>query len=115
VAAGFFHNGSYARIDDAIRFHLDPKTYGPQYDPRRAGMNSDLTHRVGPIEPVLARLDPQMTPVSLNNSEIEDLVHFVKDGLSDPRAGKTCSTIPASVPSGFALPKFQGCSEQGKD
>jgi len=111
VAAGFFHNGAYARIEDAIRFHLDPATYAPLYNATRAGLDSDLTHRVGPIPPVLNRLDPQMTPVSLTKSEFADLVHFVEDGLTDPRARKTCFTIPSAVPSGIPLPKFQGCPQ----
>lgn len=111
VSAGFFHNGAYARIEDAIRFHLNPAANAPGYDARRAGLNSDLTHRLGPIQPVLDRLDPLMTPVSLKENEIEDLIHFVKDGLTDPRAQKTCSTIPAAVPSGQPLPLFQGCPQ----
>ncbi len=111
VAEGFFHNGAYARLEDAIRFHLDPATYAPKYNARRAGLDSDLTHRVGPIQPVLDRLDPQMTPVSLTNSEFADLVHFVKDGLTDRRARATCFTIPSAVPSGLPLPKFQGCPQ----
>lgn len=111
LSAGFFHNGAYARIEDAIRFHLDPRTQAPLYDPKRAGVDPDLTHRVGPIQPVLSRLDPQMTPVGLSNSEFEDLVHFVKHGLLDERATRTCSTIPKLVPSGLALPVFQGCDD----
>ncbi|WP_348263259.1 cytochrome c peroxidase [Telmatobacter sp. DSM 110680] len=110
VAAGFFHNGAFARLDDAIAFHLDPKAYAPSYDPTRAGLDPDLTFSLGPIEPVLDRIDPLMRPVHLTPTEFKDLVHFIRDGLLDVRATKTCSTIPASVPSGLALPQFQGCN-----
>lgn len=110
VAPAFFHDGAYTKMEDAIRFHLDPNTEARTYDPKKAGVDADLTRRVGPIEPILARLDPALqTPVVLSNDEFNDLVHFVKDGLLDPRAKGTCSTIPPAVPSGIALPKFQGC------
>lgn len=109
VAAGFFHNGAYTKLEDAIAFHLNPKENAPMYDAKKAGLDSDLTHNPGPIEPMLSRIDPLMQPVYLTNPEYNDLVHFVKDGLLDPRATKMCSTVPASVPSGLSLPKFQGC------
>ena len=109
VAAGFFHNGAYAKLKDAIAFHLNPKSNAPSYDPKRAGLDADLTVNLGPIQPVLDRLDPLMNPVYLTPAEFNDLVHFIGEGLLDVRATGTCSTIPASVPSGLALPKFQGC------
>ncbi len=109
VAAGYFHNGAYADLTDAIRFHLNPRHEAPNYDARKAGLDADLTYRLGPIQPVLDRLDPLMTPVALTNTEFNDLVHFIRDGLLDPRAAKTCSLVPSAVPSGLPHPKFQGC------
>jgi hypothetical protein len=68
--------------------------------------------RLGPIEPVLDRLDPLLkTPIALKRSEVNDLVKFVRDGLLDDRARREnlCRMVPDSVPSGSPTLKFQGC------
>src|SRR6266480_4883408 len=60
----FFHNGAFTRLEDAIRFHLNPAGQAPSYDPTSAGVAADLRGPTGPIAPVLARLDPLVaTPI----------------------------------------------------
>ena len=106
----FFHNGAYTRLEDAIRFHLNPRLYAPLYDPATAGVDADLRNPVGPIAPVLARLDPLLqNPVYLSNEEFRRLVDFVSNGLLDEnaRAEKLRRLIPSSVPSGRPLQTFQ--------
>jgi len=108
----FFHNGAFTRLEDAIRHHLDPAASARSYDPRAAGVAPDLQALLGPIEPVLARLDPLlMTPVELSPAEFNDLVAFVRFGLLDGRAKKQslCRLVPGSVPSGLDLIQFEGC------
>ena len=62
----FFHNGAMTRIEDAIHHHLDVFASARSYDPKKAGIDKDLRYRLGPIEPVLARLDPLLqTPIPL--------------------------------------------------
>lgn len=112
LSPAFFHNGAFTRLDDAIRHHLDVFNSARSYDPKKAGVDGDLRMRLGPIEPVLDRLDPLLqTPVHLTNKEFNDLVAFVRDGLLDKRATKQnlCGLIPATVPSGEAVLAFQGC------
>ena len=69
--------------------------------------------RLGPIEPVLSRLDPLVsgTDRPVDATEFADLVEFVGDGLLDKRAKKEnlCRLVPDSVPSGLPVLKFQGC------
>ncbi|HXM34271.1 MAG TPA: hypothetical protein VN920_03725, partial [Pyrinomonadaceae bacterium] len=106
----FFHNGAFTRLEDAIRFHLNVAQRARNYDPLRAGVKLDLQGPVGPIEPVLARLDPLMrTPVALTNDEFQQLVDFVRSGLLDPRAKpeNLRKLIPTHVPSGRAIQTFQ--------
>jgi cytochrome c peroxidase len=80
----FFHNGAFTKLEDAIRFHLDAPTYARGYDPVVAGVDLDLRYRLGPIEPVLARIDPLLShPPYLSLEEFEDLVAFVGGGLLD--------------------------------
>jgi cytochrome c peroxidase len=107
----FFHNGAFTRLEDAIRHHLDADPSARHYDPRRAGIDRDLRDRIGPIDPVLATLDPLLQPIELRKQEFEDLVVFVRDGLLDPlaRPAAMCRVIPPSVPSGRTLLTFQGC------
>jgi cytochrome c peroxidase len=53
-------NGAFSRIDDGIAHHLDVHDSARHYDARAAGVPEDLTHRLGPIEQVLARLDGKL-------------------------------------------------------
>jgi cytochrome c peroxidase len=110
----FFHNGAFRRLEDAIRHHLDVFSSARNYHPISAGIDKDLTYRLGPIEPVLQRIDPLLAqPITLTSDEFEHLVAFVRDGLLDKRANKQnlCVLVPDSVPSRFPLPRFQECPQ----
>lgn len=112
VAPGFFHNGGFIRLEDAIRHHLNVQKSARTYDPVRAGVPADLAQRVGPIEPVLKRLDPILrTPIHLSDAEFNDLVAFVRDGLLDERVKpeNLCKLMPAQVPSGLPVLEFEAC------
>ena len=106
----FFHNGTYTTLDDAIRFHLNPAYHAPHYDPAAAGVDADLQNPVGPIAPVLERLDPLLqTPVNLTDQKFRQIVDFVRNGLLDERAKpqNLRKLIPARVPIGRPLQIFQ--------
>ena len=108
----FFHNGAFTRLEDAIQHHLNVRESVRHYDARRAGVDRDLTLILGPIDPVLARLDLLLaTPIHLSDGEFRDLVAFVRDGLLDPKAQPAflCHLIPRSVPSGRRMLFFEGC------
>ena len=112
VSPGFFHNGAFTRMEDAIQHHLNVSKSAHTYNPVKAGLPADLTHSVGPIKPVLDRLDPLLRhPIELTPAEFHDLVSFVRDGLLDERAKpeNLCKLVPASVPSGFPVLQFQAC------
>jgi cytochrome c peroxidase len=111
VAPAFFHNGAFTRLEDAIRHHLDVYESARSYNPFVAGVDIDLTN-LGPIEPVLSRLDRRLrNRTELNLAEFTDLVAFVRDGLLDRRATKEslCTLVPRSVPSRSQTLLFQGC------
>jgi cytochrome c peroxidase len=104
----FFHNGAYTRLEDALRFHLDAISSARNYNRAQAGVDNDL--RVGPIEPVLQRIDPLLaTPVTLTSDEFRWLLDFVRDGLHDPRATpeRLRQLIPDRLPSGRLLHIFE--------
>ena len=112
LAPAFFHNGAFTDLEDAIRHHLDPVESARNYDPVAAGVDADLTHELGPIEPVLDVLDSRLaSPPELTETEIANLVTFVRDGLLDERAlpVELCALVPVDVPSGAATPRYPGC------
>jgi cytochrome c peroxidase len=106
----FFHNGSFTRLDDAVRHHLDVFQSARNYDPARQHLAPDLLNTRGPIEPVLARVDPILqTPIHLSDDQFEWLVDFVRNGLLDPRAKpqNLRGLVPRSVPSGRPVLIFE--------
>ena len=112
LQSAFFHNGAFRRLDDAIRHHLDASSSARIYHPFSAGIDKDLTVRLGPIEPVLKRLDPLLAhPVDLTPVEFESLLAFVREGLLDARSSRKnlCALIPDAVPSGASLMRFESC------
>jgi cytochrome c peroxidase len=97
----FMHNGAFVRLEDAIRHHLDPYTSARNYRPH--DLDADLQWALGPIEPVLARLDPLLqASVQLSDEEFDQLVDFVRHALLDPRAlpSRLKVLVPKRVPSG---------------
>ena len=110
VSPGFFHNGAFRKLEDAVRFHLNVAEAARDYDPIKAGVPEDLTHRLGPPVPKKL-LDPLIRhEVKLSDREFKDLVTFVRDGLLDRRVTNLCHLIPSSpLPSGLPAMVFQGC------
>ena len=112
LQAAFFHNGAFTRLEDAIRHHLNVIESARRYHPQKAGVDQDLAVRMGPIEPLLDRLDPLVAEETmLSRQEFDDLLMFVRDGLLDPRAKPrhSCKMVPHSVPSGIPVLFFEGC------
>jgi cytochrome c peroxidase len=109
TSPAFFHNGAFARLDDAIRFHVNPTQ---PYNPARAGIDRDLYARMGPRIPV-ELLDPvfQKGGIKLSEQELRDVTQFVRTGLLDDRAKKDnlCRLIPKFVPSQLPILTFEDC------
>jgi len=107
----FFHNGCFTRLEDAVRHHLNVFASARGYDPVSAGVASDLSIMpLGPIEPVLARVDPLLAnPIQLTDDEFGWLVDFVRNGLLDDgiRPQHFRNLVPKSVPSGRATLTFE--------
>ncbi|MBI5016056.1 MAG: hypothetical protein HZB55_11305 [Deltaproteobacteria bacterium] len=108
VMPAFMHNGAFVRLEDAIRHHLDPESSALSYNP--GALPPDLQGPLGPIEPVLDRLDPLLrTPIVLSDDEFSDLVGFVRYGLLDPRVlpEHLKKLVPNRVPSGSPTLMFE--------
>lgn len=99
----FMHNGAFTSLEDAIRHHLNVAASVNAYTPQSQNLDADLSGPPGPMQPVLARLDPLLaTPVELSEEEIQQLTAFVANGLLDPRARpeKLRKLVPHTLPSG---------------
>ena len=106
----FFHNGAFSRLEDALRYHLNPREQAKHYSPAQQHLDSDLAGPTGPIEPVLQRLDPRLARATpLTPAEFNDLLAFLRHGLLDSRASpeNLRSLVPPSVPSGRPVLQFQ--------
>ncbi|HEX7295453.1 MAG TPA: cytochrome c peroxidase [Pyrinomonadaceae bacterium] len=106
----FFHNGSFTRLEDAVRYHLNASGSASSYNAAAAGLDADLHGPQGPIAPVLARLDPALTtPVMLSTDEFRQLIAFLRTGLLDAKANahELRKLIPTQVPSGRQVHVFQ--------
>jgi cytochrome c peroxidase len=108
LQAAHMHNGCFLSIEDAVRHHLDVFASARAYSP--GALDEDLRGPLGPIEPVLARVDPLLSaPIALSAEEFQDLVSFLREGLLDPRAlpGNLMGLIPDRVPSGRPVMVFE--------
>lgn len=97
----FFHNGSHTDLREAIRYHVGPRRGIEGYSTHR--LARDLRNPLGPMDDVMARLDPQFDRIPrLNGSEINDLAEFVGAALLDPNASpdRLMRLIPRELPSG---------------
>ncbi len=80
------------------------------YTPASQNLPTDLSGPLGPMAPVLARLDPVLsTRIVLTESQFEQLLAFVRDGLLDPRAtpDRLQRLVPHTVPSGRPVLVFE--------
>jgi cytochrome c peroxidase len=106
----FMHNGAFTKLEDAIRHHLDVKKSARKYNPADAGVAEDLRGPLGPIEPVLKRIDPLVAyPTHLTKAEFNWLVDFVRNGLLDDGADARHlrRLVPKRVPSGRPVLTFE--------
>jgi cytochrome c peroxidase len=106
----FCHNGSFTRLEDAVRHHLNVPLSLAAYDPAVAGVAPDLKLSKAPTAHLLKDLDPLVAePLDLSDGEFDDLVEFVRTGLLDPRATpeRLLQLVPRELPSGLATHDFQ--------
>jgi len=106
----FFHDGAFTRLEDAMRYHLNANSLGRSYDPVAAGLPPDLCVKLGPMDPILGKLDARLAdPTSFTEEEIADLVDFLRVGLLDERAKpeNLMKLIPTELPSGLPPLTFE--------
>lgn len=109
MQAAFFHNGAFTTLEDAIAHHLNARASALNYSPV-GRLPDDLTGPTGPAEPMVARLDVEVSrPVRLSREKFACLVEFVRFGLLDARTRPQLMRrmIPNAVPSGRPVDVFE--------
>lgn len=107
----FMHNGAYTCLDRAIRHHVDAVGSLESYRPD--ALDTDLQSRRGPDAPMIDALhDLIKDPVSLTEEELEQILDFVANALTDPDAApeRLMGLVPGSVPSGLPVHMFETVS-----
>ena len=106
LEAPYFHNGAFARLEDAVRHHLDPATSLATYDDSQVEFELAGTFQDDPnlIDTLLDTLSPRLVidGPSLREREIQDIMAFLS-ALTDPASLNMLDVVPDSVPSGLPL------------
>ncbi len=114
LTASYFHNGAYARLEDAIRHHADVRGSALAYDPSEAGVPPDLYSSLQPVDldKQWDTADPLLRkPLPLSEEDIADLTAFLVS-LTDPATADLTAFLPERVPSGLALDPLPTQSER---
>ena len=111
LQAALMHDGAFTSLEAAIRHHLDVVASANSYDPAAQSLPPDRTGSSGPLEPILARLDPLLaTPKLLTGTQFDDLLAFVRDGLLDPRTTPRSCASSRHTPSRAGAPRSRSSS-----
>ena len=112
LSPAFFHNGAFARLEDAIRFHVDPTQ---RYNPARAGIDRDLRARDG----TESRRVVSPSAVQERRHRADGVTDSRRDAVRQNRAARPagekenlCGLIPKLVPSQLPVLTFEACQEQ---
>ena len=109
LTAPYGHSGAYATLEGIVRHHLDPvaalhawdrtQVRLPSFD---AGQRPDFRIMDDPAEVASIAAANELAPVQLSDAEVDALVAFLRDGLTD-RSFENRVAVPQSVPSGLPV------------
>jgi cytochrome c peroxidase len=110
LTAPYGHAGAYATLDAVIRHHLDPVNSFNTWDRSQAILPpmppgvilDDFAVMDDPVRSFEISSVNQLSPVSLTDAEISDLIAFL-NSLTDPNVHNLINLVPASVPSGLPV------------
>jgi len=109
LSSPYMHNGAYTRLEDAILHHTDPAAWYANYDITQIEPDMQAADGLKPAGPVFDRRNPVVlghepgqTRIDLTDSDVRDLVAFLKT-LTDPRMLDLDDLAPKTVPSGLPV------------
>jgi cytochrome c peroxidase len=103
VNGPWFHDGAYTTLEAAVRHMLDPAPALSAYDPSQLPESMRLVYDDPErIATVLDYLDARLTPRTLDDGDVADLIAFL-EALTDPRVDEIATRVPDRVPSGLPV------------
>jgi cytochrome c peroxidase len=113
LTAPWMHAGSYSRLEDTIRHHLNPEEASRNYD-RSQVERQDYRRRVDQRrirqQARIDAIDPILkSPILLDGDEFEALLEFVESGLTDVIDEQPPEQVPSGLP-GTELTRADGAS-----
>lgn len=105
LTAPYFHSGTHATLESALRHHVDIWQAARTYDPAEHGISAQLAATLRPLEPErqAQTVAPQLSAgLPLTDPEIDYLIAFLQ-ALTDPAARDLSAHIPTQVPSGLQM------------
>lgn len=105
VTGPWMHDGAFAKLEDAVRHHLDPVESVRRYDPALSGRPEVALFYDGEGERArarLRRLDPALPKSGLSPAELAEVLAFL-GALTDPAPPSALSLPPKNSPSGLTL------------
>lgn len=100
----WMHDGAFGTLEAAVRHELDPKKSAKSYDPK-AQLPDDfaITCKTEQAKAIARLADPSdIAAVSLDSSEVDDLMAFLKS-LTSPSLDELVKLTPERVPSGLPV------------
>lgn len=104
------HDGAYDDLEAMVRHHLDAVDALNNYDldqavlPARSDLDAiDFIAHEDPVRRQAIADAVELTPVALSDAEIDDLMVFLTQTLTDHSCLDLRSIIPAQVPSGLPV------------
>lgn len=111
LTAPYGHNGAYASLEDMVRHHLNPMQMRDSWKPEMAQLPkaewleaTDFVVMSDHREMARHRRHLDITPITLNDRDIDDLVAFLH-GLTGATALTLPLGVPDHVPSGLPVDK----------
>ncbi len=100
----WMHDGAYSDLESAVRHQLNPIKSAKEYDPAQHLPEKYISSYHGhQTEKIASMADPkEVTPISLTDAEIAELIAFLKS-LTSPQLKDLPKLTPSTVPSGLPV------------
>ena len=105
LEAPYFHNGAYAKLEDAVRHHFNPAEALANYDDSQVDFEHVGTYQEGVSDELLSTLSPLLKTKwrrPLRNKEVGYILAFLSS-LTDPSSLSQLQEAPNALPSGLPL------------
>jgi len=104
LEAPYFHNGAYAKLEDAVRHHLNPAEALANYDDSQVDFEHIGTYNEEINPELLSTVSPYLTVRgrALSDGQINQLLAFLSS-LTDPSSQSRFQDAPNELPSGLPL------------